>query len=386
MRLGTCVALELAAGAMLIAGLGVSTVWGLGEARAHWEHEARAAQASRALMAEQLPATAASEAMAIAPRMRTAVPAPGSMVPGTPPAAMEPVGRYPNLFDGVRDDLLLAPLRDARIERVKYNRGGSSISLRVEFDNGTRAAFKPQQTNLQTIPRKELAAFRLDRLLGLSAVPPAIGRTFDLEEILAAVEPESQEFLPRLREEMVADGNGKVVGEVSWWIPVIQPAMVSGFDVESTNGIVTWKRLLTIGKTIPESDRHLVSQVSSMVLFDFLINNPDRWSGANVNMSADGRVLYYMDNTLSFGREPDGHRKCRTYMMRSQKFSRRLVGALRELTEEQVREALAGDLGPFEYLLTDEEIEMMLTRRDFALEYIDGLIAEHGESAVLVFP
>src|SRR5690606_31124601 len=124
---------------------------------------------------------------------------------------------------------------------------------------------------------------------------------------------------------------------------------------------------------MPESERHMLSQISSMVLFDFIINNPDRWSGGNVNMSEDGRVLYYMDNTLSFGREPEGHRKCQTYLKRSQRFSRRLVSALRALTEEQVREALAHDLGPFERLLTDEEIAMVMKRRDYALDYIDGL-------------
>ena len=41
-------------------------------------------------------------------------------------------------FDGVRDELLLAPLRTGQIVEVKFNRGGSSISLRIDFDNGGR--------------------------------------------------------------------------------------------------------------------------------------------------------------------------------------------------------------------------------------------------------
>lgn len=385
MRLGTCVALELAVGATLIAGLGVSTLWGIQEARAHWQRETRAAQASHEILAEQFPAAAAGEAMAMVRTTRAVEPPPPPMAPVEPPADLQPVSRYPHLFDGVRDDLLLEPLREASLQSVRYNRGGSSISLRFELDNGARAAFKPRQTNLQTVPRKEIAAFRLDRLLGLSAVPPAIGRAFPAAEILAALDGESQEIHARLTEEMKVE-DGQVVGELSWWIPVIRRATVDGFEVDSTNGIVSWKRYLTIGKPMPESERHMLSQVSSMVLFDFVINNPDRWSGGNVNMSEDGRVLYYMDNTLSFGREPEGHRKCQIYLKRSQRFSRRLVAALRDLTEEQVRAALTDDLGPFEFLLTSEEIAMVMKRRDYALDYIDGLSAEHGESAVLVFP
>ncbi len=64
------------------------------------------------------------------------------------------------------DELLLERVRTQPIVRFKFNHGGSSISFRVEFADGSRAAWKPTQTNTQTIPRKELAAYRLNRLLG----------------------------------------------------------------------------------------------------------------------------------------------------------------------------------------------------------------------------
>ena len=66
MRLSTCVALELLVGASLISGLGVSVSWGVQEVRAKWYREARAAEASRSLLSEQLPASvAASESQAL---------------------------------------------------------------------------------------------------------------------------------------------------------------------------------------------------------------------------------------------------------------------------------------------------------------------------------
>jgi hypothetical protein len=75
-----------------------------------------------------------------------------------------------------------------------------------------------------------------------------------------------------------------------------------------------------------------------------------------------------------------------TYLTRAQKFSRSLVARLRELTEAELREAVEHDRGPFEYLLSDSEITAVMLRRDWALAYIDGLIAQHGEGAILVFP
>jgi hypothetical protein len=367
-RLGACVAFELAIGVAASAVVAIGVHRGLGELR-HWERTAQAAT----LAADGPAAISAPDPHASIGALLEAV----ATVDRVPPR--QPV----EIFDGVRDELLLAPLRAARITEVKFNRGGSSISLRIDFDNGARAAFKPEQSNFQTIPRREVAAYRINRLLGMGSV--ALGRSFDLEEIIAAVEPDSREFIPRLRAEILAE-DGKVTGELSWWIPVIRRARVNGYYIDETDGIVTWKRYLRVGNDIPAAEWRLMAQISDMLVFDFLINNSDRWSGRNAQASADGQVLYFMDNTLSFGNDPKGHSKVRTYLERAQKFSRSLVERLRRLSADEVHTAIDADTGDFDYLLDEDEIAALLSRRDHLLGYIDQLIAQHGEQAVLAFP
>ncbi len=288
-------------------------------------------------------------------------------------------------FGGIPDEDLLAPLRDSPIASVRFNKGGSSISLRIDFENGARAAFKPRQINWQSVPRREVIAFRVNRLLGLSAVPPAIGRRFEMRTLLAAIDTSSTGFRPRLKAEIVQKG-GWVTGELSWWIPVIRRAKIDGFDIDSMEGIVSWKRYLRVNGRMPKGTKKLLAQISDMVLFDYVINNPDRWSGGNARVSDDRSQLYFMDNTMSFGKSRLGHRKVRIYLQRSQVFSRRLVEKLRSLEEERVREVLAVDIEPFQYYLSDEEVTALLARRDAALVYIDGLIARYGEERVLAFP
>ncbi len=310
----------------------------------------------------------------------------GRLGPIEPAAELDlPPAQEPE-FEGVPDSELLAPLRTGKIVAVKFNTGGSSVSLRIDFDNGARAAFKPRQINTQTVPRHEIAAYRINRLLGLRSVAPAIGRSFKAADILSAVVAKSRHLLPRMRREMIIDSGGVVSGELSWWIPVIQRAFIEGFPLDTTDGIVTWKRYLSQARTIPRRHKRLLAQISDMLVFDFVINNVDRWSGGNARISNDRKNLYYMDNTLAFGISPDGHTRSRIYIARTQKFSRTLIGRLRGLTRSEIRGAVAADRGPFEYLLSPREIGAALARRDYVLRYVDALIAQHGEEAVLLFP
>jgi hypothetical protein len=386
-RLRGCVAIELFVGAVIAASLSAGAIWGVSELRGAVPGEsASAAELDRAGQGAPAPAKLA-ESGAAGARVEASATDPAG-AEGAAEATARALPPWSGEFLGVSDEELLAPLRDSPVKAVKVNKGGSSLSLRVDFESGGRAACKPTQVHLQSQPRREIAAYRVNRLLGLGSVPPAIGRRFQVLELADRFKPDARRDRVRYMAEIVPEkGNvGTVLSQLTWWVPQLEAARIDGFEIESTEGVVTWKRYLTIGVDIPPGSLTMVSQISNLLLFDFVINNSDRWSGGNIKSSLDQTVLVFLDNTLAFGNDPNGHSRVRTYLKRSQRFSRKLVEHLRALDEAALDRAVTTDIEPFTLLLEKAEIHAIIQRRGLALSYIDELIAKHGEDAVLAFP
>lgn len=361
MRLGTCIALELAVAAGAVSGVWIGAGQALELAGGYLDaHEAIAA-------------TAAGPLGAFPHRL------PRSYLEVTPP-------RVETVF-GAPDDELLAPIGITKVSHLKLNHGGTSLSLRLDFANGARAAFKPEQTHLQSDPRREIAAYRIDRLLGIGHVPPAKEIVIPVAELLDATEPGYRTYTEgRLEDEGIIRG-GTLRGEVSWWVPDIKLAKLGAYRVDEHDGELLWTAYLQAGAQVPDELRPMVEQLSAVILFDVLIDNPDRWSGSNTEASADQRTLYFMDNTLSFSIFSFGHESNLKPLHRIQVFSRRLVQRMRALSLDSLRAALAvpadAALGP---LLDDQQLRALLARRDHVMQYIDELIADLGEDAVLAIP
>ncbi len=360
MRLGTCIALELAVAAGAVSGLWL----GVGQAT-------------------KLAGTYLTGGDAVAATNRT----PSAPLERLPRAVLEVAPRPPNNVFGAPDDELLAPLGTTTVTRIKLNHGGTSLSLRVDFENGTRAAFKPEQTHPQSDPRREIAAYRIDRLLGIGRVPPAKATSIAVAELIAAAEPNHRTFITgRLEDEAIARG-GMLHGELSWWVPEIKLAKIGPYKIDDPEGKQLWSAYLQPGAKIPEESRAMAEQIAAIILFDVLIDNPDRWTGSNTEMSPDGKTLYFMDNTLSFSIFTVGHEWNLGALRRIAVFPRRLVEKIRALTEDSIREALQQSddhgLGP---LLNPTEIRAIILRRDNLMKYVDAQIAQYGEDAVLAFP
>ena len=317
MRLGTCIALELVCAAGAAAGVWFGVGWSVDAAGEYiGSHEASAASRTS-------PAS-------IAPPV---IPLPGAQLRVAAPAPA------PTVFEAP-DDILLAPVAATPVTGVKLNHGGTSLSLRLEFASGARAAFKPQQTHPQSDPKREIAAYRIDRLLGIGHVPPAKPGKFRIDDLVAATEPAVRAYTAgRFDDEAITHG-GIVLGELSWWIPEIRDVTIGPYRVDEPDGMALWQAYLRAGAVIPPEQKSLVEQLATCVVFDVLIDNADRWSGNNTKGSIDRSWLYFMDNTLAFSIFTLGHETNLTPLHRISVFSRGLVERMRHLTFESVTAAL----------------------------------------------
>ena len=357
MRLVGYALVELGLAGLLIFGLGFVGAQGLNRLVEHWARMERTSTTSGAAGMHRRNDLSNESAM---PVPSTATDAPGT-------------------FLGMSDDLLLERLRTQAPKRLKLNRGGSSLSFRIDFADGSRAAWKPAQTNTQTVPRREVAAYRLNRLLGLSAVPPAAPRAFSKDDLFNLLHPESISSVPRIRAETIIGPNGMVSGEASYWIPVIKD---SEFDnPQGQQQVTAW---LTQGESIPFAQRSMAAQMSILAVFDFLIANPDRHSGSNMKTSADGSQLFFMDNTMAFFIEPESTEKNRVILLRTQRFSRRFHQALSRVDMSILRPLMRDADGS--EVLTEPELRAVIQRREYVQRYVADLIKKFGESQVLYFP
>jgi hypothetical protein len=404
-RLGTCIALELALAAGAVGGLWFATSRASELAGAYGREAQAASIVEPAVEPGAAPAVAPDVVPGAAPGTRPTVTAAvardlerarASEPPGSIASirSIEPLERAtlavappgPSTVFGLPDADLLAPIAATPLVKVKLNHGGTSLSLRLDFASGARAAFKPMQIHPHSEPRREIAAYRIDRLLGIGRVPPAKSAVFTVDELVAAAEPSRRAAVAaRLADEAIAR-RGTLRGEVSWWIPQLKPVRLGGRPIDESDGQTVWIAYLQAGAAMPAELRPMLAQIATVVLFDVLIDNPDRWSGGNTLGSVDHRTLYFMDNTFSFSRFKIGRENNLSKLYRIQVFPRGLVGKLRALTIDAIRAAVGGEddlLGP---LLTDDEIRAIISRRDHFIEYIDRLIAELGEDAVLAFP
>jgi hypothetical protein len=380
-RLGTCIALELAVATGAVGG-----VWlGAGYMASHTDF-----LDTREAVASSIPRSAPE--LLPAPELTVAIPT-----------------VVDNVF-GVPDAELLAPLGTTAVTKMKTNHGGTSLSLRLDFANGTRAAFKPEQTHYQSDPRREIAAYRIDRLLGIGHVPPAKEIEVSVAEVLAAGDQGFRAYYAGRLDEEAITHDGKLRGTASWWVPEIKLAAIASparripvgeveggaragepaigrNRIDLKEGKDIWTSQMQIGAPMDPALRPFLAQISTCVLFDLLIDNSDRWSGSNTAMSPDGKTLYFMDNTMSFSKALFGHEINVLAMRRIQIYPRKLVEKMRALTAEDLERVLQmppeSKLAP---LLKPFEVKAVLARRDNMLKWIDGLIARYGEQQVLGFP
>lgn len=312
-----------------------------------------------------------------------------------PPLVVErPEGSVESPFGPeARNAALTVGLTSAVIQTGTRSIGSTSVVFKVPLDGGLTAAFKPETKKHGGRWRAEVAAYRVSRAIGLDHVPPSVPRAAKMSALFASAR--SGAAVRLLREQCLPREDGRVPGAMIAWVPGL-----SRLPLELDPLWSAWREWLSVsapGKPLenrlptPAAKRvreakALAPQISTLVLFDHLIGNRDRWSGHNVLLDVTRTRVVFLDHNLAFDAKLDvpSTLKRNLVLHRVQKFSRGLVARLRTLTRAELVDAFGlDDLGG--PLLDDAQIDATLVRRDEIVAYVDELVAQFGEEKILAF-
>ncbi|WP_157070335.1 hypothetical protein [Sandaracinus amylolyticus] len=334
---------------------------------------------------------AALEPLALAPSFTIELP------PAEPATAITRI----DAFLGEPDAPRITSLSEAALEGVGRGRGGRSVAFVVTLRDGTRGYFKPEQTFSSGSYAAEIAAYHLDRALGLGRVAPVVGRRVPWSRL----EPVLSEHAPERLREVVVQPDGTVRGALVWWIPEALPSLDLGrgwerwIRLDGALAITPFQRpreyaALASG-TVPiptrgegpsagDPDRgDRAAELSDLVLFDYLAHNTDRWGGdfTNLRTREPGGPLVFLDHGACFLR----HRARFGYMdarLRAlQRFRRSTIDTIRALTMDDLRARLMGD--PLGAALDETQLEHLEERRRVLLEHVDATLAARGDAVWL---
>ncbi len=207
-------------------------------------------------------------------------------------------------LDGLEHDALIQLVEEYDLN-VQVT-GGSEIGLRDNW-------------------RNNVAAYRLDRLLGLGMVPVTVERRDDLKE-----------------------------GSFTWWV----------------DDFLMDERARLKKKVAPPDEEAWKRQWDAMRVFDHLVYNFNRDAG-DVLVDKEWRIWL-----LGHSRAFKGFEKLKAPKSLEARCPRGLLDALRRLDKPRLEQAMAGALDP-------QQIDGLLARREAIVTFLDKRIAELGEEAVL---
>lgn len=290
--------------------------------------------------------------------------------------------------------------------------GGSSLVYRFLKDKQTIAAFKPFQKRFQSNYRSEIAAYRLCPKMKCGFdVPLNVPVYFDFDAFSslygrnpANPKDEFKEIIPTKLE----NGKYRVDGTFKAWIPdyadypiefteIWQPWLNPGTSKDALMASVTTilpsieKRHKRGSEVVKKLAPHvenlsiygLARQISNLIVFDFLINNWDRFSGAQdlkgVNCQmANGRFMS-IDNGASFSQTP--HEKPAQHLKQVTRFSRMTYDAIKRMDKAAMLDYLFPEATEYE----KQKLDTFWNLRQAYLDYVDECVKANGEAETFFF-
>jgi hypothetical protein len=231
--------------------------------------------------------------------------------------------------------------------------GHTSVVFKIEQTDGTKIVWKPDSRIGRGRYKNEIAAYRLATLLGIDNVPPSLPLDIGKEELARATagDEKAKELFDT---QVVFDGN-VVHGMFTEWI--------DDYAVLPLENDKTWREWLKKDAAIPDDKKALARAISTLILFDYVTGNWDRWSGANVAISR-GKVLYVDNDAAFFHPLPkDGADRNKRLLAGVDRFSKSFVERLRAVSDEEIAKAID--------LVSKNAVDDVLARRKEALAVVE---------------
>lgn len=302
-----------------------------------------------------------------------------------------------------------APLREALlqqpIKRVERGRGGRSLGFKITLNGGQKAYFKPEQTFSAANWFGEVAAYHLDRMLGLGRVPCVVSREFAWADLVEAAGKDARkaELIitdGKLRGAFVAwvTGDLRPLKQQPGWERWVRVRYWPSTAVSPFQRPAVWKHQLDLARRLgdnwrskedrfrrrnlhPEPDRpERPAELSDLIVFDYLTRNLDRWGGDNANVLVRGKQgpLVFLDNGAGF--EPGEPRpslmEARLHAL--QRFRRKTIAAVRALDIARYRARIESE--PVQPVLTPSQIDALAARRKGLLDWVAEMERVYGEA------
>ncbi len=309
-------------------------------------------------------ANAPPEQIAAQPSTRAAAPdAPAARpVAEAPRAASEPGMR---MFRGRPEDDLLHEMATRPVRRVIERFNSSTLVFHCDLGDGYEIAFKPARRGERDWWVHEVAGYELARALGIEGrVPPAVMRRVPIGAL--------DGFLREANLEVGRDGT--VAGAAIVWMPVLRRT-----NLHTPEARAQWNAWLDPREEIAPADRTRAQQIASLIVYDYLQANFDRWNAANVPQDEhndlvfrDNNRAWYIQNLRATGRGGiEG--------------IRRLPASLLSAVERTTGEVLAQRTETASpQVLNHSQVREYEVRRRALLARVEEAVREYGRERVLM--
>lgn len=239
----------------------------------------------------------------------------------------------------------------------------------MDLGDGVEISFQPEQRNLESFWRREIASYHLARLLGIeNRVPPTIGKRVPLSAF------------GRLgrNTNLVVDSEGMVYGSASVWMPVLH-----GAQMHEAPARREWSGWMNPANPIPGPRRERARQVSEVLVFDYLAANYDRWNCCNITVDENNDLVFRDNDAGWFPRvintlgSPSVVRRVPRYLFES----------IQRATPELLRASIQNDpMARRVHLIPAASFVGYERRRAALLSNLRRMVAQHGEAAVFPWP